>query len=68
MAREKKKNDKTNFGIAFIILDSHLTALNTIDDLKAIKRWIKEDHPKVYNMLEVYVREFFEIIFLELDS
>lgn len=45
MIREKKKKEKTNFGIAFIVVESHMTALDMVDDLKAIKRWIKSENP-----------------------
>jgi hypothetical protein len=55
MKREKKKNDKTNFGVAFITIDSFHTALDIVNTLKEFKKDLKKENSDLYYRLEAYV-------------
>lgn len=56
MKREKKKKDKRNYGVAFLIVNSKIVAEDLIANFKDLKREIKLEDPNFYKNFEVYVR------------
>lgn len=55
MDREKKKQDKGNFGVAFITVESIQATRNLLSDFKDLKREIKLKDRPFYDMYQVYV-------------
>lgn len=55
MEKEMKRKEKTNYGVAFITVTSNEEALKLIEDMKEIKKFIKEEQTHLYESLEVYV-------------
>lgn len=55
MKKEKKKKDRTNFGVAFIFLEKQAHVEKIIYDLRNFKKRVLKEEPITYDKLEVRV-------------
>lgn len=55
MMREKQKKEKSNYGVAFITVDSTKAVQNAIANFKELKREIKTQDINMYKRFEVFV-------------
>ena len=55
MKKEKKNKDKTNFGVAFIVMNQLSSVEDLIKNLKPLKKKFKQNDPVLYKKLDATV-------------